>query len=222
MSRIPVEVPDAKIVLDGDPLEALTHMAGADVLVAARSRVCLRGHRAVARGGRIPIKMARAPPERPRFTAERVSEMPRAGVGFRKHRSRRFGGACGRAVSHKRCWSGRAVGVPGPARGPETSSATMTWPSSTVGGRLFDDCRKRIAAAPIRIPATSSTQPSVMLAPSASGLSLDDDDEPVAPCSSSSSAFLGAVGVPVLIIIIEAPEGHVVVVFAPLPASFIL
>ena len=38
VSRIPVELPDAKVVLDGDPLEALTHMARADVLVAARSQ----------------------------------------------------------------------------------------------------------------------------------------------------------------------------------------
>lgn len=37
-SRIPSTLPDATVVLDGDPLEALAHLARADVLVAARSQ----------------------------------------------------------------------------------------------------------------------------------------------------------------------------------------
>merc|ERR1719263_1133511 len=81
-------------------------------------------------------------------------------------------------------------------RSLRTSSATMTWPSSTVGGGRRFACRKRIAAAPIRMPAVN-THPTVKPAPSTIGPSevLDDDDEPVASCSSSSSAaffaFLG-------------------------------
>mmetsp|Transcript_9667 Transcript_9667/g.28269 ORF Transcript_9667/g.28269 Transcript_9667/m.28269 type:complete len:246 (+) Transcript_9667:2007-2744(+) len=155
--------------------------------------------------------MARAPPERAALRGGARLEVPRAGVGFRKYRpGPPRGGVAGVPrrrviVLHKgSVYTGLAVGVEAStewtsgdgssrcrgSRSLRTSSATMTWPSSTVGGRLFDDCRKRIAAAPMRMPAVN-THPTVKPAPSTWSPSeapreLDDD---AAAASPSSSAF---------------------------------
>ncbi len=72
VSRIPAEVPDAKVVLDGDPLEALTHMARADVLVAARSQFSYAAI-ALARGVVIhPSKWHAHRQSVPRFPEDRA------------------------------------------------------------------------------------------------------------------------------------------------------
>ena len=74
VSRIPAEVPDAKIVLDGDPLEALAHLARADVLVAARSQFSYAAI-ALARGVVIhPSKWHAHRQSVPRFAEDRVSK----------------------------------------------------------------------------------------------------------------------------------------------------
>ena len=74
VSRIPVEVPDAKVVLDGDPLEALAHLARADVLVAARSQF---SYAAIALSQGVVVYPSKWHAHRqsvPRFAAERVAK----------------------------------------------------------------------------------------------------------------------------------------------------
>ena len=67
-------MPDAKIVLDGDPLEALTHMARADVLVAARSQF---SYAAIALSQGVVVYPSKWHAHRqsvPRFAEDRVSK----------------------------------------------------------------------------------------------------------------------------------------------------
>ena len=69
-----VACPDGQVVLDGDPLEALTHMARADVLVAARSQFSYAAI-ALSQGGVVyPSKWHAHRQSVPRFAEDRVAK----------------------------------------------------------------------------------------------------------------------------------------------------
>ena len=113
VSRIPVEVPDAKIVLDGDPLEALTHMARADVLVAARSQF---SYAAIALSQGVVVYPSKWHAHRqsvPRFAAERVAKchVPASDSGIDRDRLAAALRACRvvKTVCLSTCLRGRAV-----------------------------------------------------------------------------------------------------------------
>ena len=234
MSRIPAEVPDAKVVLDGDPLEALAHIARADVLVAARSQF---SYAAIALSQGVVVYPSKWHAHRqsvPRFAAERVAKchVPASDSGnIDRDRQAAALRACRVVGSKTMCLDGSR----GRRRGADGGDGS--WRSVRVGsGRgdlLGDDDLAELDGrrwSPLCLPQahrrgadqnaggehTSDRQTSTV--DQTAPRELDDDDDELRLRVVVVRFFLGAVGVPVLGVVVEAPEGHVVVVFSSFPA----